>query len=282
MFLTSFSIISSCGSDQADAKVETHATDKATPVRLGYNLGKVVKIEMKKKLKEISGIHYLKDDLLAAIQDESGKIFTVNFTNGEIIKELEFGGKGDYEDLTLDDEFYYVLESSGKIYKVPRSGDISNTRTYEIPFQKKMEFESIFLDRVANKLLMICKNCPGKKNNALKYAYAFDIKEATFADDPVFSVDVSVLPASVNFEGTDIKPSASAIHPLENKLYLLCSVGKVLLICDLNGKIEQALALNPEIYNQPEGITFSPNGDMYISNEAGDNDQGNILQVKYE
>ena len=151
-----------------------------------------------------------------------------------------------------------------------------------MPFKKKVEFESIYLDRVANKLVMICKNCPGKKNNVLKYAYAFNIKEETFAEEPLFSVDVSMLPASGKFEGTDIKPSASAIHPLEKKLYLLCAVGKVLLVCDLNGKIEKSLALDPYIYNQPEGITFSPNGDMYIANEAGDNDQGNILKVKYE
>jgi len=28
--------------------------------------------------------------------------------------------------------------------------------------------------------------------------------------------------------------------------------------------------LDPQLYNQPEGMTFAPNGDLYISNEGGE------------
>lgn len=63
---------------------------------------------------------------------------------------------------------------------------------------------------------------------------------------------------------------------------MLCSVGKMLLVCDLKGKVEQAWPLNQQIYKQPEGITFTPNGDMYISNEAADNDKGSILKLVYK
>ena len=76
-----------------------------------------------KKLNEISGIHYLKENTFAAIADEVATIFTVDFLSGDIVSELEFGKNGDYEDITMDSEFYYVLESNGAIYQVPKSGD---------------------------------------------------------------------------------------------------------------------------------------------------------------
>ena len=283
LLLTSFVIISSCGNNPDNQAVNHKSSTAANGVVLAkgsYDLEKVVKSEMKKKLKEISGIHYLKDNLFVAIQDESGKIFTVNFTNSEITEELTFGENGDYEDVTLDDRNYYVLESVGKIYRVPRTGDTSQVKIFQIPFKKHMEFESIYLDQSGENLIMICKNCPGK-NNLTKYAYGFNLKKEVFADDALFIIDLSLIPGLKNSEDVTIKPSATAIHPIEKKLYVLCSVGKMLLVCNLQGKVEQAYPLNPEIYRQPEGIAFTPNGDMYISNEAAEGDKGNILKLAY-
>jgi uncharacterized protein YjiK len=282
LLITALTVISSCGNNQ---KVKP-SSDSATTIsqkKGSYDLNKVEKSEMKKKLKEISGIHYLKDNLFVAIQDESGKIFTVSFPDGKITEVLIFGDKGDYEDVTLDEHYYYVLESVGKIYRVPRNGDTSRVKIFEIPFKKHMEFESLYIDQGGNDLMMICKNCPGKKkDNLTKYAYAFDLKKETFADDPLFIIDLSTMPGVKNLDDLDVKPSATAIHPIEKKLYVLCSVGKMLLVCDLKGKIEQAWPLDPQVYKQPEGIAFTPNGDMYISNESAGNEKGNILKLVYK
>jgi uncharacterized protein YjiK len=281
--LLSLAVIISCGNGPDDNQTINHSDNSnennVVQKKKGYDLEKVEKSEMKKQLKEISGLHYLKDNLFAAIQDESGKIFTVNFSNSEIVEELNFGDNGDYEDVTLDNNNYYVLESVGKIYIVPRTGDMSKLKAFEIPFKKHMEFESIYIDQPGENLIMICKNCPGKKNSLTKYAYGFNLKKEAFADEPLFTIDLSTLPGNNNF---DVKPSATAIHPIEKRLYVLCSVGKMLLVCDLKGKVEQAWPLNPQIYKQPEGIAFTPNGDMYISNEAADNDKGNILKLVYK
>ena len=50
---------------------------------------------------------------------------------------------------------------------------------------------------------------------------------------------------------------------------------------DRGGKIKALHPLTGSAFEQPEGITFSPSGEMYISNEGGKG-QGNILLVNLQ
>ena len=52
---------------------------------------------------------------------------------------------------------------------------------------------------------------------------------------------------------------------------------KVLIILDNHGSIINILDLDRNILNQPEGICFSENGDLFISNE-NKNGTANILR----
>ena len=76
------------------------------------------------------------------------------------------------------------------------------------------------------------------------------------------------------------KPSAVAINPKTNELYILSSVNKLLVITDRRGRVKEVYPLNPVIYKQPEGMAFTPWGDLLISNEAGESGNANILILK--
>jgi DNA-binding beta-propeller fold protein YncE len=81
-------------------------------------------------------------------------------------------------------------------------------------------------------------------------------------------------------DAAEFKPSAAGINPMTGKLFIVASVGKALVIATRDGKIEQVYKLDPVLYNQPEGLTFAPNGDLYISNEGGEG-TGTILKFNY-
>ncbi|MEJ7768289.1 MAG: SdiA-regulated domain-containing protein [Chitinophagaceae bacterium] len=242
----------------------------------GYNFSQVEKRDMKKKLQEISGIHYVKDDLFVAIDDEDGIIFTVDFATGKIVQEHEFASNGDYEDITMDADFYYVLTSKGSIYKVSREASTAKSSVYNFDVDIGSEFESLYLDSSGENLLLICKSCRQIKNNTIN-VYSFNLKNLRFSKSPAYSIDLGTL--HKGNKRLELKPSAAAIHPIEQKLYVLCSIGNTLLICDLQGNIENSFLLNVDLFPQPEGIAFTPNGDMFISNESKKN--ANILKLAY-
>ena len=74
-----------------------------------------------------------------------------------------------------------------------------------------------------------------------------------------------------------LKPSGIAIHPVSGDLYVLSTVPQLLLILSANGRIRSINRLNPGLFEQPEGIAFDDDQNLYISNERVRH-QANILK----
>ena len=59
------------------------------------------------------------------------------------------------------------------------------------------------------------------------------------------------------------------------------SIGKLMVVINKKGKVEQAFRISALMFPQPEGITFSDKGDMYISNEIASEQTATLLKYKY-
>jgi hypothetical protein len=250
----------------------------------GYDFSKPEIRQLHKRLKEISGINYLGNEKLAAEEDESGTIYLVNFKTGNIDSSFNFGPHNDYEDMVTVKDYYYLLNSNGDIYRVNRkSPNAATTKVFTFGKQD-MEFESLYLDESGKRLVMICKSCAGNEHNSVIDAYDFDLQKETYSASPVYAIEEAPVRKLLHTGKEKFKPSAAAIHPIEKKLYILCSVGRLLLVCSLQGVVENGWPLDPAIYIQPEGLTFAPNGDMYISNEGRGTKatKATILKLPYQ
>jgi hypothetical protein len=215
-------------------------------------------------LLEISGICYLPDGRVAAHNDEKGVLFIVNFGNGEH-ETIQFSGKGDYEDVTQYRDAYYILESNGDLHKVGAAPPYTADK-FKFEDVKKIEFEALYVDSVADRLVMLTKNHRSAFRGIL--AYGFDLKTQQFIPEPLYRIPMADILSKMQDNAAECKASGAAVHPVENKVYVIASLGKAMLVCSLQGKVEQVFKLNPAHFPQPEGITFAPNGDMYISNEG--------------
>ncbi|HVT84418.1 MAG TPA: SdiA-regulated domain-containing protein, partial [Chitinophagaceae bacterium] len=228
-------------------------------------------MELGKHLREISGISYIPGkDILLAENDEKGEIFQVDFKNKkDDFDKLRFGGPGDYEDIVHTDTADYLLLSSGTIVQVlTKDGGITGTQKFTLHRSGSNEYETLYLDSASHSLIMLCKQCAHEKDK-VRSAFRFDLVTHQFSNESVYDMSLAIIRMRVNDPTAAFKPSAAAINPITGKLFVVASVGKLLVIADKDGNVERVFRLDPKLFNQPEGMTFAPNGDLYISNEGG-------------
>jgi hypothetical protein len=235
-----------------------------------YKFGEGVPFKLDLKIREISGIYWDPvNNEFVANNDESGKLFYLDKESKEIKSELVFGGKNDYEDVTMVKGIPYVLRSDGVITQVMKD---SAGRTYgqeagKLGLSGTNDFETMYYDDVRNALIIICKNCAVDDKTKIS-AFAYYPDSIGFDDKPVYTIDAAEVKRLAPKKTSKFQPSAAAIHPVLNKLFIISSASNQLAIADRDGAVESVFVLSRKLFPQPEGITIKKNGDMYISNEG--------------
>jgi hypothetical protein len=262
----------------------------------GYNLSSPdIRIVLPKILHEISGQAVIDSATIACIQDEKGILFLYDMINDRIRAEYPFSGDGDYEDIARVDSTIYILRSDGKIFEIRNFGtknDVSESFRTGIPCE---ESEGLCFDNRNNRLLISCKGETHKKDLRNKIVvYSIDINKKKLSDNPVIAFDLTKVrnlvsgskesPGMKNKKRTKpvitLKISAIAVHPLTGELFMLSAIDYMIYVSSMDGTIRSFEPLNRKLFNQAEGLSFLPNGDMLITNEGGEG-KPSLLRFNY-
>jgi uncharacterized protein YjiK len=229
----------------------------------GYDFSKPEKHVLPERLNEISGIAFLNEKLYA-VNDEEGKIYRVNFSEKEYAAS-KFSGKGDYEDLAFLSSKAVVLKSDGSLYVFAidflGAREINSTEVFP-QFLPKGEYEGIAIHK--NKLFVICKECLADKKSKQTTVYEIELNNDV-SPKIITSYSLGFSPFKKNGK---FYPSSIAKNPVTGDWFIISSANKLLVAVDDAWKMKASYALDPDLFKQPEGIAFSTNGDLYISNEG--------------
>jgi len=279
----------SCLNKQREAKNVGPKVDSTTEI-----------IEVPKDLKEISGISFLNDSVVAAVEDENGILYFFDLYKKKIIREFSFAEDGDYEDLARKGKDMYVVRADGVIYKIANFEDEHpQISYYETPLKSKNDIEGLAYDDKNDRLLLSVKEknlSKTDKEDIAKNIYQFTLKDMKFHSEPAIRISLkdiekqfkgdNLMEASKHFlkaAGNDnlnevIKQSALTYHPKSGKLYVLSSINKFILILNEDGSFFKVVRFKGKEFIQPEGIAFNSKGELYISNE-GKSKKGNIVKL---
>ena len=237
--------------------------------------------DLPEELKEVSGIAWMDADRFACVQDEEGTVFIYNRTNRNIERKVEFAGVGDYEGLALNGNTAWIVRSDGRLYEVDLQRGRSSVKEYPTGLTAAHNVEGLCFDKGANRLLLAIKGDePG--SNDYKGIYAFDLEKRSFNKEPVVRIDLNhaLLKSAGGKKNKTLAPSAIGIHPVSGEFYITDGPKSNLVVMAPSGEIKKLIPLGKS-FAQPEGISFDPNGQLFISNE-GTKQAGNILQVDIE
>jgi uncharacterized protein YjiK len=273
LLLAFIAILSACGGSRKKNNLPTPA---------GYNLNDPQESKLPDKLNEISGLaYYPKDSGLFAVIDEAGVLYKLFRKKKVEVQNWKFAKSGDYEDIVLLDSIFYVIKSKGDIVAFHfQTPDSIKSEEFNIPVEGENEFEILYYDPAIAKLVMICKNCEADDKSIVS-SWFFDPQTKSFSQGYI-TLDAPSILSQLKGDEKKFKPSAAAINPVTDELYIISSINKALVIANRDGKIKKVYQLDPKLFKQPEGITFSPSGDMYITNESAGEGLPNLLFFKYK
>jgi len=246
------------------------------------------------KLNEISGLSYLGDNRFVCIQDEKGNLYVLDFTSAEIVKKIDFADNADFEGVTTVGKTAWALKSDGDLFRVKdfiQGEEVLRAKKYETDLSKKNDTEGLAYDQKNNRLLIACKGHPftdNKKGKHKKSIYSFDLEKKELIEDPIYIIDLDQIKNFKDYNtmtqlGIDIlssidenkgdvtfQPSDLAVHPITQNIYIIGSVGDLLIVMNPKGEFLAMIDLDDVLFKQPEGICFDDAGTLYISNEGGE------------
>lgn len=241
--------------------------------------------ELPDLLREISGLTIADSETIYCVQDELGSIFQYNIQKQEIVNSFRFTDVGDFEDIALFKNTLIVLRSDGHLFKYDLF-NTSNITSLALPV-KTLNVEGICYNNgylyIANKDAAI--NQPNDK----RIVYRADINNLSQLeiyleiDIPALSDFLTSHYPEIGNTSIQFNPSAIAIHPITDELFILSAEDRVIAIYN-NQKIKNVIPLSSDIYYKPEGLSFYDNGDLLISSEGDKNGfvKGSINVLKYQ
>lgn len=226
--------------------------------------------KLESDLTEISGLTMAPEkDHLLAVQDEKGKAFLIDFTDGSVKKEMKFGGSDDYEGIEYVGDEVFVVNSKGNVdawkYK---GGDKDNKRTSNTILNSDYDVEGLGA-LASGHLLVACKSAKSKKDRNRK-VFVLDPISLEIDSMPFLSLDHVAIAAKLGRpkESPIFSPSGITVHPLTNEIYIISSPAKALVRYNSDGVLLDAVELSSKVHEQPEGITIDRDGTLFISNEG--------------
>lgn len=250
---------------------------------------------------ELSGVHYLGRGRMLGVEDETGHLYLLDLDKEEIKRKIDFGKKGDYEDVELVGSDVWVLKSNGTLYRIVNWEEKDRyLEVYKTPLKQKNDTEGLAYDPETHSLLIACKGqaaLPGTEALMGRRAvYRFDLRNYELIEKPFLLLNLDrvmdrkdldayerlsyALASKMDPAGAVVfQPSALAVHPFSKNIYLISNVGRLLLVLNRSGEILHMEHLSKKFFYQPEGLCFHRDGDMYIASEG---DGGKPAVVKYK
>ena len=251
--------------------------------------------ELEKELREISGLATFQDGTLAAIEDETGDLFILDPASGEVVSQKKFGKKGDYEAVEVAGDRLFILRSDGRLFEFSDwSGEEIEPEEHKLGVPKNCDAEGLAFH--SGRLLLSCKEDGGKDVGKAKAIFGVDVNSKDVTGEPVFTLDPrrysasksdnavneavrSALADRIDLSG--FKPSDLAVHPMTGELFIISSVRAAIIALGRNGEVTKFWSLPDGLMEQPEGIAFLSNGDMWLASEAGSRKSARLLRFNY-
>lgn len=228
--------------------------------------------DMPEILVEISGIAIIDETDVFCIQDEIGVVFRYNLQKEEINKMYRFTDVGDFEDITIIDDKVNIIRSDGTIFSLDYTNYTGTSESKILPLNC-MNIEGLFYDKAKKRYLIACKDQLINQKSSLRHIFSLH-KNSSAPPEIEFTIDLNEINTffhshydGFNTNIINLNPSSISVHPITGEVFILSASNRLLAIYQ-DKQLRNIFPLPEELFYKPEGISFTSNGDMFISTEG--------------
>jgi len=283
IFVVVFSFAPGCEEDEKAGTDTPKSASAASATAYNFDSPDAI-FELPGALEEISGISLLDDSTLVAIQDEDGILFLIDTNSGKVRNSLKWGNSGDYEDVQVVDGDIWVLRSDGTLFRIAEAetGGIGMVSEFDTALGSMNDTEGLAYDSVNRRLLIACKESPGKGFSGYQRAvYSFDLENLALEEEAVLAIDledVSEDSKMAGFKISTFKPAAIRIQPSTRDWFIVSS-GKKAIVVVSGQEVKRVYDLPGIYFEKPEGLEFDSSGSIYVANEGNG---GNAMLLRFD
>ena len=209
-----------------------------------------------------------------AHNDETCVIYSLDTNNGSIRSsfQLSLNGKlirDDLEGIAVAEDHMYVINSNGKIYefKSAGNGEMANCKIYPTSLVVDWEIEGLAYDSSIRSLVIISKNPLTAKASGKVGIFFWSLDKRSLILDETIYVPIREFAQKIGQK--KFQPSGIEYHAESGHYLLVAARQHALAEITPQGEVLTVKKLSSKLHRQMEGITFSSDMGLVISDEGG-------------
>ena len=231
----------------------------------------IAKWVLARNLSEISGLALTADGRLLTHEDETSRVYEIDYRRGAIVKQFMLGTpvvQEDFEGITVANDVLFLLASNGKLYEFQEgaNGEGVEYVLHDTGLRHECEFEGVAFDPTINALLLACKNVrtKGPLRDSL-VIYRWKLPSGSGPRPSRLTVPLARVIGSNGWTG--LHPSDITIDPFSGNYVLVAGEESALIEITPAGELVFARPL-PAGLAHAEGVAITRDSLLIVSTEA--------------
>lgn len=232
---------------------------------------------------------------LIGLDGKNGSLFMYDMVANSVSPFLSWDLGAKICNISTMDSTLLLVDDAKHIHFLYSPYDEASLKTLNLD-NEQFEATSVCIHQESHRLFLMTSNEERTEGYSSSSVYAYNLNQQKLNAQPLFSIsgedieafaiqnkliaphsDLSIIDDTL--ESMNFTPSAIAVHPKTNEIYVLSRGDHSLVVFNQFGEIVNFTSLDKTTFSNPSAMTFKKNGDLVITD--GNMMNPTVIQVKW-
>jgi hypothetical protein len=233
-------------------------------------------------IESFSDIAFLDSTILICLQEDKSSLVLFDLSSNQVSTPITINLPNKIIDFSRIDSTIILLDDQVQVHFLLPPYDSSSLVT-ENDILGNWKSAATCIHESTKRMFILTQNNLEIDNPISNSIYTYTISKRKLNEKALFDISISDLEmfaienniATPQNKFTDLSdslsqlifnPTAMAIHPKTNEIYILSSENRSIVVFNQFGEVQNLIFLDEKLVSNPKAMTFHPSGDLLISN----------------